>query len=164
MSRPNGIMAFAGLSSILLCGASSTQGCNDPNFNVGPSTGQIVGVAVGAGAVIAVGTIVIVEVHKSHHIIKGCVTAGPDGILVHNDGDRKIYALTGITANVKVGDIVKVNGNKNKKQKDSAGDEDFIVAKINKDYGPCKAALAAPPAAPAPASTQSGASSSSSGQ
>jgi hypothetical protein len=152
MQRRNGIIAFAALSSFLLCGASSTQGCNDSNFTIGPTKGQIIGAAVGVGAVITVGTIVIVEVHKSHHRIKGCVTVGPDGVLVHNDGDQKIYALTGITANVKVGDIVKVNGNKNKKQKDSAGDEDFMVTRINKDYGPCKAALAAPPAS-APAAS-----------
>jgi hypothetical protein len=153
MLHQKGLVAFVTLSSLLLSGAASPSGCTDSNFKIGPSTGEVVGVVVGAGAIIAVGTIAIVEVNKSHHRIKGCVTAGPDGILVHNEGDQRVYALTGITANVKVGDIVKVNGNKNKKQKDAAGDEDFMVTSISKDYGPCTA-LVAPAAAPAPAAGQ----------
>jgi hypothetical protein len=152
MRRRNGIVAFAALSSLLLCGATSPSSCSNSNTNndipgTSLSEGQAIGIVVGVGAAIAVGTIVLVEVHKSHHTIKGCVTAGSDGILVHNEGDQKVYSLTGITANVKVGDIVKVNGNKNKKQKDAAGDEDFAVAKVSRDYGPCKVALAAPPGA-----------------
>jgi hypothetical protein len=153
MQRRNGIIAFAALSCFLLCGATAPEGCPSGTQSIGPSNGEVVGAIVGVVAVIAVGTIVIVEVNKSHHVIKGCVTAGPDGIEVHNDGDQKIYALTGITANVKVGDIVKVNGSKNKHQKDSAGDEDFVVQKIGRDYGPCKAALAAQASAATPAST-----------
>jgi hypothetical protein len=142
MQRRKGMIAFVALSAFLLCGATSPTAC--PSGRIGPSTGEVVGAAVGVGAAIAVGTIVIVEVHKSHHRIKGCVTAGPDGIQVHNEGDQKVYALTGITANVKVGDIVKVRGNKKKHQRDSAGDEEFVVTQVSKDYGPCKAALAAP--------------------
>jgi hypothetical protein len=153
MRHKRGIVAFVGLSSFLLCGATSPSGCTPSNEQIGPSKGEVIGIAVGIGAAIAVGTIVIVEVNKSHHTIRGCVTAGPDGIQVHNEGDQRVYALTGITANVKVGDIVKVKGNKNKKQKDSAGDEDFMVQKISKDYGPCKAldtpTAGAPPAASA---------------
>jgi hypothetical protein len=103
---------------------------------------------LGTSAAIAVGAIAIVEVHNSHHLITGCVTVGPDGINVHNEGDQKIYALTGIKADVKVGDRVKVQGNKKKKQKDSAGDEEFEVIKVSKDYGPCKAPLAASAAEP----------------
>ena len=154
MWHKRGIVAFVGLSSILLCGATSPSGCTPSNEQIGPSKGEVIGIAVGIGAAIAVGTIVIVEVNKSHHTIRGCVTAGPDGIQVHNEGDQKVYALTGITANVKVGDIVKVKGNKNKKQKDTAGDEDFMVQKISKDYGPCKALDAPTAGAPPAASAQ----------
>jgi hypothetical protein len=159
MRRRNGIVAFVALSSFLLCGATSPNSCSNSNTNndipgTSLSEGQAIGIVVGAGAAIAVGTIVLVEVHKSHHTIKGCVTAGSDGIKVHNESDQKVYALTDITANVKVGDIVKVNGNKNKRQKDSAGDEEFAVAKVSKDYGPCKVALAAPVSAPASPAAQ----------
>lgn len=151
MRYGKGWIVFAGLSSFLLCGASSPSGCTSSNDQIGPSKGEVIGLAVGVGAAIAVGTIVIVEVNKSHHTLKGCVTVGPDGVLLHNDSDQKSYALTGITANVKVGDIVKVRGNRNKKQKDSAGTEGFVVTNINRDYGPCKATES--PAAGMPAAS-----------
>ena len=141
MRRQNGIIAFAALSCLLLCGATSPNGCQSQN--IGPSSGELIGAAVGIGAGIAVGTIVLVEVHKSHHTVKGCVTAGSDGIQVHNEGDKKTYSLTGITSNVKVGDIVQVRGDKKRLAKGSTGDEDFVVKQISKDYGPCQASLAA---------------------
>ncbi len=147
MRHKKGILAFVSMSSLLLCGASSPTGCTPSDEQIGPSKGEVIGAAIGVVAAITVGTIVIVEVNKSHHTIKGCVTVGPDGVLVRNDGDQKIYGLTGITANVKAGDIVKVKGDKNKKQKNSAGDEDFMVKQVSKDYGPCKAPADGAPAA-----------------
>ncbi len=159
MQRRKGFVALAAFGSFLLSGASSPNGCtpsssgsnnNIPGTSI--TTGQATAIVVGSAAAITVGTIVLVEVHKSHHRIKGCVTAGPDGLQVHNEGDLKVYALTGVTADVKVGDIVKLNGNKEKNQKDAAGDEDFMIQKMSRDYGPCKAVLAAPAAAPASSS------------
>jgi hypothetical protein len=137
MNRRAGIVSMIALSSFLLCGADAPTQCKS-NESFGPSAGEVVGVAVAVGAVIVVGTVVLVEVHKSHHAIKGCVTTGPDGLEVLNQSDKRIYALTGVPANVKVGDIVKVSGTKEKKQRSSAGNEDFVVAKMSRDYGPCK--------------------------
>lgn len=143
MHRRSGIIAFAALSSLLLSGATSPSTCSSGSIgNIGPSGGEIAGAAIGAGAAIAVGTIVLVKVHNSHHTIQGCVTAGPGGVQVQNKGDKKMYTLTGMTSNVKVGDVVKVHGNKEKRQKNSTGDEEFVVQKINKDYGPCEVASA----------------------
>jgi hypothetical protein len=153
MQHRKGLVALAALSTFLLSGASSPSGCttNNNNDQIGPSAGEVYGAAAGVAAVIVVGTVVLVEVHKSHHTVKGCVTSGPDGLLVHNERDQKVYALTGLTANVKIGDIVKLNGNKEKNQKDSAGDVDFMIQKMSRDYGPCSAMLAAPAAPPGPA-------------
>jgi hypothetical protein len=152
MQHRKGLVAFAALSTLLLSGASSPSGCTtNNNDQIGPSAGEVYGAAAGVAAVIVVGTVVLVEVHKSHHTVKGCVTSGPDGLQVHNERDQKVYALTGLTANVKIGDIVKLNGNKEKNQKDSAGDVDFMIQKMSRDYGPCSAMLAAPAATPGPA-------------
>jgi hypothetical protein len=150
MRSPGGIACFAVLGSLLLCGATSPSGCKTSSESIGPSKGEVVGAAVGIVAVVAVGTVVLVEVHKSHHTIKGCVTAGPDGLRVHTLNNGKTYALTGVTANVKAGDIVKVHGSKEKGRKDSAGDQDFMVEKITRDYGPCKAELASAGTSPQP--------------
>ena len=131
------IASSAALSSLVLTGCANQQ-----KFQIGPSKGEVVGVAVGAAAAIAVGTIVIVEVHKSHHTLKGCVTSTPDGLQLLNEGNRRIYALTGVTTNVKAGDIIRVHGSKMKHGKDVAGDQDFAVEKVVRDYGACMAPIA----------------------
>jgi hypothetical protein len=151
MQFRRGVVAFVVLSSLLLCGATSPSGCNTSQDQIGPSKGEVVGAAVSIVAVVVVGTVVLVEVNKSHHNLKGCVTAGPDGLTLHTEGNSKVYALTGVMAMVKVGDVIKVHGSKSKGKKDSAGDQDFAVEKMSRDYGPCKALLA-PPAGTADAS------------
>jgi hypothetical protein len=139
---------MAALGPLLFCGGSSLTGCasNTSNFQIGPSKGEVVGIAVGIVAVAVVGTVVLVEVHKAHHTMKGCVTSGPDGFELTSDGDRKLYILTGATAAVKAGDIVRVHGSKEKAEKNSSVPRDFMVEKINRDYGPCGAAPLPPPA------------------
>ena len=144
MQYRRGIAVFVALSSLLLSRANSQVfGPDIPGTSITP--GEAIGIVVGSAAAITVVTVVLV--HNAHPTLKGCVTAGPGGMLMHNEGDQKIYALTGITASVKVGDIVKVKGKKPKKQKDSAGDQIFTVTQVGKDYGPCKA-LEAPPVSP----------------
>ncbi len=152
MHNRRGVVAFVALSSLLLCGATSPSGCASSENQIGPSKGEVDGIAVGIVAAIVVGTVVLVEVNKSHHNLKGCVTAGPGGLTLHTEGNGRTYALTGVPANVKVGDVIKVHGSKSKGKKDSAGDQDFAVEKMRRDYGPCKALLA-PPAGTAAAST-----------
>jgi hypothetical protein len=148
MHRRSGFVSLAAASSLLLCAANSTTGCNSSSSgHIGPSNGEVYGAAAGIAAGIAVGTVVLVEVNKSHHTIKGCVTAGPDGLEVQNEKNNKVYSLTGVTANVKPGDIVQVHGSKEKGEKDGSGNQDFKVAKMSRDYGPCKVAQ---PAASSP--------------
>ena len=142
--RAGGIAAIL-ISAYLFSGQSAPQGCAKSNqqFNIGPSKGQVIGAAVGVVAVIAVGTVVLVEVHKSHHTVKGCVTSGPDGMEVTTEGDKpKTYRLDGDTASVKPGDLVRFHGDKVKKAKDSTGDQVFRVQKISREYGACKVAPA----------------------
>jgi hypothetical protein len=148
MYHRSGIIAFAALSTFLLSGTTSPTSCPSGSAP-GPSNGEVVGAMVGAGAVIAVGTIVLVKVHNSHHTLQGCVTAGPEGIQMQSKGDHKIYTLTGLSAGVKVGDVVKVHGDKKKHHQKGTGDEEFVVQKINKDYGPCQASPVAQAGVPA---------------
>jgi|HubBroStandDraft_6_1064221.scaffolds.fasta_scaffold321033_2 hypothetical protein len=155
MQNRRGIICFVALSCFLLCGATSPTSCNSSQQQIGPSTGEVVGAAVGIVAVVVVGTVVLVEVNKSHHNLKGCVTAGPDGLTLHTEGNSKVYALTGVPANVKVGDVIRVHGSKSKGQKDSAGDQDFAVEKMSRDYGPCTALLAPPAGTAAPSAAPS---------
>jgi hypothetical protein len=131
-----GIAAFVVLSSLLLSKANSQAlGPNIPGTSITP--GEAIGIVAGSAAAITIVTIVLV--HNAHPTLKGCVTAGPSGMLLHNEGDQKTHALTGAAASLTVGDIVKVKGKKYKKQKDCAGNEEFAVTQAGKDYGPCKA-------------------------
>jgi hypothetical protein len=133
-----GIAAFAALATLLCTGATSPSGCDTSNYNanIGPSNGQVVGVAIGIGAVIAVAIIVPVEVHRSHHILTGCVVTSAAGLDLHTS-DGKIYSLEGDAASIKVGDKVKLHGTKIKKAKNSTGPGVFKVEKLNRSYGPC---------------------------
>jgi hypothetical protein len=143
MNRRSGIIAATALTSFIFCGAATTtQSCSEPQGHIGPSTGEIVGAIVGVAAVITVGTVVLVEVHNAHHTIKGCVTAGPGGVQIQNEGDKKMYTVTGVTQDVKVGDRVKVHGDKENKPKGSTADQVFAVQKLNKNYGACQIASA----------------------
>jgi len=126
------------LTTYLLCGATSPQSCEEPAAPAPSHTGaEVAGIALVAAA--AITTVVLIDVHHNHHTVKGCVFAGPNGIQVQTQGDPiKTYTLSGITAAAKVGDLVKIHGDKIKKTKDSTGDETFRVESLSKDYGPCQ--------------------------
>lgn len=125
-------------SCILFATAPSSCNSND-NFRIGPSGAEVAGAIVGVSAVI-VGAVVLVEVHHSHHTLKGCVASTSDGLQMISASGGEAYALSGVTTDLKVGDTVRVHGAKHK-QKGSA-ERSFVVEKLNKDYGPCKASPA----------------------
>jgi uncharacterized protein DUF5818 len=136
--RRLGITAFAGLTVLLCSGSTAPTQCQG---SIGPSSGEIIGAAVGVGAVIAVAIIVPVEISQSHHIVTGCVMTSANGLELQTSGG-KTYALEGDAASIKVGDRVKVHGSKIKKTKDSTGPGVFRVEKLNRDYGPCPTGIA----------------------
>jgi hypothetical protein len=139
------------LASLVCCMAIGPTGCTDglqnKDVSFGPSGGQITAAAIGVGAVV-VGTVVLIDVHHSHHTVKGCVFSGQNGIEVQTQGGMKTYTLAGETTNIKVGDLVQFHGSKGKKVKDSTGDQTFTVEKISRDYGPCKLNSGQPTNAP----------------
>jgi hypothetical protein len=144
LMRRWGFTAFAAMAAMLCTGASSPTGCSSSG-SIGPSNGELIGAAVGIGAVVAVAIIVPVEISHSHHFVTGCVITAPNGLELQTS-DAKTYSLEGDAASIKVGDKVKLHGTKIKKTTDSTGPDVFKVEKLNRNYGPC-------PVAPATAST-----------
>src|ERR1035437_6573577 len=134
-NRRRGISALVALGALLCSGASSPTGCQQSSGSIGPSTGEVVGAAVGVGAVIA--AVVLIGVNHSHHTLKGCVLSGPNGLELQTS-EPKTYALDGDAATIKPGDRVKLHGSRVKKTKDQSGSQVFKVEKLSKDYGPCK--------------------------
>lgn len=97
----------------------------------------IVLVAVGVGAGIGISYAV-----RHGHSLNGCAASGSDGLQLENKGDGQMYVLTGEVAAIKSGDRVRVSGKKGKKN--GAMPSDFLVKKLNKDFGPCKISPTAP--------------------
>jgi hypothetical protein len=152
MLRGTGMVSMTCLA-VLLQSGTTMQSCNTTQqpASIGPSKGEVIGAAVGVVAIVVVGTVVLVEVHNSHHTIKGCVTSGPSGLQVQDADNTHIYNVTGVTTGVKVGDVVRLHGDKQKKVKGDPG-QGFVIQKINKDYGACKVpAPQTASATPAPA-------------
>jgi hypothetical protein len=99
----------------------------------------VIGIALGVGGGVA--AVTIVAVHHSHHTVKGCILSGPNGLEVQENSNTT-FELTGVTANVKVGDSYRLHGSKLKKAKHTPGNRTFVVEKIGKDFGPCPAKTA----------------------
>lgn len=137
------------LSLFVCCGATSGS-CNNSNsnFNIGPSTGEVVGATVAVGAVIATAIIVPVEINKHQHNIQGCVYTTPNGLELRTS-DQKVYVLSGATANVSPGTTVRLHGDRQKHDKNSSGDQVFLVKEIKKSSGPCTVLNASTPASAA---------------
>jgi len=98
----------------------------------GASNGKTAGVIialVAVGALIGVG--VYVAVHHGHSL-KGCATSGAAGLELRNEGNQQTYALAGNLDGIKPGNRIGVSGKK------SNADKKFVVARLAKDYGPCR--------------------------
>ena len=94
----------------------------------------IAGVAA-TGAAVGIG--IYYAVHHAASI-KGCVTSGANGLELQNEGDRQMYQLLGMTADVKPGNRVRVTGKRKKAPSGAAGNTSFLVEKLSKDYGACE--------------------------
>ncbi len=91
----------------------------------------------GVAIVAAIGVGVFFAFHHGRSI-QGCAVNGPNRLEIRTKNGADAYQLSGATAEVKVGDRVRVKGKKR-----SAKDSDvpmFIVSGVAKDYGPCSAA------------------------
>jgi hypothetical protein len=129
------------LTLILCCGATSGS-CNTSNEQIGPSKGEAIGVGIAAVAIVAAVIIIPVEISHSHHTLKGCVFSTPAGLQLRT-ADNKTYALSGTTADIAPGNTVRLHGNRKMPAKGAAAaDPQFIIQKMQKNYGPCQALAA----------------------
>jgi hypothetical protein len=135
------------LTALVCCGYSSSAKAQVFQGSIGPSGGEIAAAAVGVGVAVAtIAVVTVISVNNSHHTLKGCVFAGPNGLKLQTS-DSKTYAIEGDATSIKAGDRVKLHGSKEKKTKDSSGNQVFKVEKLKKDYGPCQVNLAQAPSA-----------------
>ena len=132
------------LAKVLVCilVTASAATANSQSDTIGITKGQerwiVVGIAaIGAG----IGLGVYFAIHHGHSI-KGCAASGPGGLELQGRGDQPTYALVGGLGGIQSGERIRVSG---KKAKTAAGaSPQFIVEKLDKDYGACKALPGAP--------------------
>ena len=106
--------------------------------HIGPSTAEVVGVAIGVGAAIGVGVYFAVPKQKT---IEGCVEA-VDGANWMTDGkNNERYELVAVMSTLKTGERLKLKG---KKHKNKSGNQQFTVTKVVEDKGACSTQSTAP--------------------
>ena len=142
MNRHTKAGSALALLSLFVSGCCQA-GSDCKSFQIGPTTGEIVGISVGAvaGTALVVGT--VVAVNHDRHILKGCVSPGPDGLQLTRDSDKKVFSLVSAPADIQPGEKVKLRGTKQKKQKGSPGNQQFVVQRVTKDFGRCEASPSA---------------------
>lgn len=102
-----------------------------------PSGGAIVAAIVGVVAALAVVTYVVIHESSKKRTITGCVSSGENAMSLTDEKDKRSYALTGNTADVKPGDRVTLQG-KRIKPKDAGKPLLWETKKISKDLGVCQ--------------------------
>jgi|ERR1019366_2972224 hypothetical protein len=98
-------------------------------------TGYKVAIVIGAVAVVAI--VVAVAVHKSSgkRTITGCVKSADSGMILTDEKDKRLYALSGGTGII-AGDRMTLQVKKIK-PKDAGGSAAWRMTKIDKDFGVC---------------------------
>ena len=99
--------------------------------------GKLAGIAGGLAAIGAgIGIGVYVAVHHNHRLT-GCAITGTGGLQLRSAGDSQTYALVGEVSAIKFGERVRLSGKKSKKSGDDAPRE-FLVERLDKDFGACE--------------------------
>jgi NADH:ubiquinone oxidoreductase subunit K len=136
MKRRNQMLSTVLALSVLLAVAARPAAAQTGLGSIGPTKGQVAGVAIGIAAVgAAIGIGVYYATHHNRSVT-GCAVSWPSGTTLTTESDKTVYTLTGDVAGIKTGDRVRVSGKKVKQK--SAGTRQFIVEKISADYGVCK--------------------------
>jgi len=118
---------------VVLAAPAAAQTGNSGYGYQGPILGPILAVAA------ALVVVIIVVVHEStkKRTITGCVNSGETGMSVMDEKDKRIYALSGNTTDIKPGDRVTLRG----KKVNPNGATKPLAWKVNmetKDFGACQ--------------------------
>jgi hypothetical protein len=97
-------------------------------------------IAIGIVAVTAalvVITVVVVHESRRKRTVTGCVASGENVMTVMDEKDKRVYALSGNTADIKSGDRVTLQGKK-EMPKGANTPLAWEVNKETKDFGACQ--------------------------
>jgi hypothetical protein len=100
------------------------------------SNGTIAGIIVGVVAAVAIVAYVVIHESTKKRSITGCVVLSENGMSVTDEKDKRSYALSGNTSNIKPGDRMTLQGKKIK-PKDAGKPVVWETKAISKDFGVC---------------------------
>jgi len=101
------------------------------------SNGTIAGVIVGVLAAVVIVAYVVIHESSKKRSITGCVIQGASGMSVTDEKDKRSYALSGNTGDIKPGDRVTLQGKKIK-PKDAGRPVVWETKTLSKDFGSCQ--------------------------
>jgi len=96
----------------------------------------VIGIVAVAVALVVI-TVVIVHESRKKRTVTGCVTSGANGMSVTDEKDKRIYALSGNTADIKPGDRFTLHGKK-VNPKGASAPLTWQVNTETKDLGACQ--------------------------
>jgi hypothetical protein len=112
-------------------GTTNSSGTYTPGRG-GYGHGAAIGIGVGAAAAGA-GAIYLMT-HRANKVT-GCIETANDGLHLTDDKTRRSLALIPGKADIKAGERVELKG---KIKKNAAGEQNFLVKSVMKDFGECR--------------------------
>jgi len=96
----------------------------------------VIGIVAVSVALVVI-TVVIVHESRKKRTVTGCVISGANGMSVTDEKDKRIYALSGNSADIEPGDRVTLQG---KKAKPNGANAPLAwdINKETKDFGACQ--------------------------
>ncbi len=96
----------------------------------------VIGIVAVSVALVVI-TVVIVHESRKKRTVTGCVISGANGMSVTDEKDKRIYTLSGNSADIKPGDRVTLQG---KKAKPNGANAPLAwdINKETKDFGACQ--------------------------
>ena len=127
---------WRGVLIVALCVVLATpaRASNDPLGD--QIRNAIIGIVAVAAALVVI-TVVIVHESRKTRRITGCVASGANGMSVTDEKNKRIYALSGNTADIKPGDRVSLQG-KEAKRKGANAPLAWEVNKQSMGLGACQ--------------------------
>ena len=113
-------------------GMGGTTGTTTTSGTPSYGHGKAIGIGVGAAAA-GVGAVYLLT-HRAS-TITGCTEMADDGLHLTDDKSKRTLAIIAGPNNVKAGERVELKG---KVKKSSAGQQNFLVKKVAKDFGQCR--------------------------
>ena len=96
----------------------------------------VIGIVAVSVALVVI-TVVIVHESRKKRTVTGCVISGASGMSLTDEKDKRIYALSGNTSDVKPDDRVTLHGKK-VNPKDATAPLAWDVSMETKDFGACQ--------------------------